>query len=72
MCSKYNIKYEKRVRCQEWFFDEYGLDYHEPDYLSSIKQVVFHFMINDLLKEIEDRFNQKNLDIMSNIKVRPH
>ncbi len=60
------------MRCQKWFFDEYGLDYHEPDYLSSIKQGIFYFMIDNLLEEFEDRFNQKNLDIMSDAKICSH
>ncbi len=29
-------------------------------------------MIDNLLEEIEDRFNQKNLDIMSDIKIFSH
>ncbi len=62
----------KKVRRQKWFFDEYGLDYHEPDYLGSIKQGVFYFMIDNLLEEIEDQFNQKNLDIMSDAKIFSH
>lgn len=72
VCSEYNIKYEKRARRKTRFFDEYGLDYHEPDYLSSLKQNVFYFMIDNLLEEMEDRFNKQNLDIMNDMQIFSH
>lgn len=54
------------------FFYEYGLDFHEPNYLAELKNDVFYYMLDILLPEINNRFDQRSLDIITEMQTFTH